>query len=122
MIKKPSRAKARIKRHYRIRNKVNGTPQQPRLAVFRSNKHIYAQLIDDTASITLVAASTMEADIASKLENTANIQAASAVGEAIAKKALDKGITEVVFDRGGYVYHGKVQALADAAREAGLKF
>ena len=122
MIKKPSRAKARIKRHYRIRNKVNGTQQQPRLAVFRSNKHIYAQIIDDTASITLVAASTMEADIASKLENTANIQAASAVGEAIAKKALDKGITEVVFDRGGYVYHGKVQALADAAREAGLKF
>ena len=122
MIKKPSRAKARIKRHYRIRNKVNGTQQQPRLAVFRSNKHIYAQLINDTAGVTIAAASTMEADIASKLENTANIQAASAVGEAIAKKAIDKGVTEVVFDRGGYVYHGKVQALADAAREAGLKF
>ena len=92
MINKPSRAAARNKRHYRIRNKINGTAQVPRLAVFRSNKHMYAQLIDDVA------------------------------GHTIAKKALDKGITEVVFDRGGYVYHGKVQALADAAREAGLQF
>ena len=122
MIKKPSRAVARVKRHYRIRNKVNGTAQQPRLAVFRSNQHIYAQIIDDVAGNTLVAASTMESEIASKLESTSNIEAACAVGEAIAKKALEKGITEVVFDRGGFVYHGKIKALADAAREAGLQF
>lgn len=122
MIKKPSRAVARVKRHYRIRNKVNGTAQQPRLAVFRSNKHIYAQIIDDVAKNTIVAASTMEADIASKLAHTSTVEAAKVVGEAVAKKALDKGITEVVFDRGGYVYHGKVKALADAAREAGLQF
>lgn len=122
MINKPSRAAARNKRHYRIRNKINGTAQIPRLAVFRSNKHMYAQLIDDVAGHTIAAASTMEADIASKLEYTSTIEGAKAVGEAIAKKALDKGITEVVFDRGGYVYHGKVQALADAAREAGLQF
>jgi large subunit ribosomal protein L18 len=122
MIKKPSRAASRVKRHYRIRNKVNGTAQAPRLAVFRSNKHMYAQLIDDVAGTTLVAASTMESDIASKLEATSNIEAAKAVGEAIAKKAIEKGITEAVFDRGGYIYHGKVQALAEAAREAGLQF
>ena len=122
MINKPSRAAARNKRHYRIRNKVNGTAQTPRLAVFRSNKHMYAQLIDDVAGNTIAAASTLESDIASKLEFTSTIEGAKAVGEAIAKKALEKGITEVVFDRGGYVYHGKVQALADAAREAGLQF
>ncbi len=122
MINKPSRAAARNKRHYRIRNKVNGTAQTPRLAVFRSNKHMYAQLIDDVAGNTIAAASTLESDIASKLEFTSTIEGAKAVGEAIAKKALEKGITEVVFDRGGYIYHGKVQALADAAREAGLQF
>lgn len=122
MIRKPSRADARVKRHYRIRNKVNGTAQQPRLAVFRSNKHMYAQIIDDVAGNTLVAASTMEAAIASKVKFTSTVEAAQAVGEAIAKKALDKGIKEVVFDRGGYIYHGKVKALADAAREAGLQF
>ncbi len=122
MINKPSRAAARIKRHYRIRNKVKGTAQTPRLAVFRSNKHMYAQLIDDVAGVTLAAASTMEAEIAGKLESTSNIEAAQAVGEAIAKKAVEKGITEAVFDRGGYVYHGKVAALAEAAREAGLQF
>ncbi len=122
MINKPSRAAARNKRHYRIRNKVNGTAQTPRLAVFRSNKHMYAQLIDDVAGNTIAAASTLESDIASKIEFTSTIEGAKAVGEAIAKKALEKGITEVVFDRGGYIYHGKVQALADAAREAGLQF
>ena len=122
MINKPSRAAARVKRHYRIRNKVSGTAQQPRLAVFRSNKHIYAQIIDDVAGNTLVAASTLEADIASKVEYTSTVEAAKAVAEAIAKKAMDKGITEVVFDRGGYIYHGKIQALAEAAREAGLQF
>lgn len=122
MISKPSRAAARVKRHYRIRNRVSGTAQQPRLAVFRSNKHIYAQIIDDAAGNTIVAASTLEADIASKIEHTSTVEAAKIVGEAIAKKAMDKGITEVVFDRGGYIYHGKIQALADAAREAGLQF
>lgn len=122
MINKPSRAEARVKRHYRIRNKISGTAQQPRLAVFRSNQHMYAQIIDDTAGKTLAAASTLESDIKSKLEFTSTIEGAKAVGEAIAKKALEKGIDEVVFDRGGYVYHGKIQALADAAREAGLKF
>lgn len=122
MINKPSRATARIKRHQRIRNKISGTAQKPRLAVFRSNKHMYAQLIDDASSCTLVAASTMEGDVASKLEHTSTVEAAKAVGEAIAKKAVEKGITEAVFDRGGFVYHGKIKALADAAREAGLKF
>ena len=120
MINKPNRAAARVKRHYRIRNHVKGTAARPRLAVFRSNKHMYAQIIDDVAQHTLVAASTMEAEIASKVENT--VAAAAAVGEAVAKKAIEKGITEVVFDRGGFVYQGKVQALAEAAREAGLKF
>ena len=122
MISKPSRAAAHVKRHYRIRNKVSGTALRPRLAVFRSNKHIYAQVIDDIAGNTLVAASTMEAEIASKVEHTSTVEAAKAVGEAIAKKSMDKGITEVVFDRGGYIYHGKNQALAEAAREAGLQF
>lgn len=122
MINKPSRAAAREKRHCRIRNHVKGTAERPRLAVFRSNKHMYAQIIDDTKHHTLAAASTVEADVASKVEFTSTVAAAAAVGEAIAKKALDKGITEVVFDRGGFVYHGKVKALADAAREAGLKF
>ena len=122
MIKKASRAEARIKRHYRIRNKINGTAQKPRLAVFRSNKHMYAQIIDDVCGNTLVSASTMESDIASKVEFTSTVAAAEAVGTAIAKKAIEKGITEVVFDRGGFVYHGKIKALAEAAREAGLKF
>ncbi|MBQ7241759.1 MAG: 50S ribosomal protein L18 [Firmicutes bacterium] len=122
MINKPSRAVARNKRHYRIRNKVQGTAAKPRLAVFRSNNHIYAQIIDDTVGNTIAASSTLEAEVAGKVENTSNIEAAKAVGEAVAKKALDKGISEVVFDRGGYIYHGRVAALADAARQAGLKF
>ncbi|MBR1443408.1 MAG: 50S ribosomal protein L18 [Firmicutes bacterium] len=122
MIRKQSRAIAREKRHFRIRNNVKGTAERPRLAVFRSNQHIYAQIIDDTIGNTLAAASTMEADVKSKVEKTSNIDAAKAVGEAVARKALDKGINTVVFDRGGYVYHGKVKALADAAREAGLQF
>ncbi len=122
MINKPSRAAARVKRHYRIRNHISGTAQRPRLAVFRSNKHMYAQLIDDVAGVTLAAASTMESDVASKVEFTSTVAAAAVVGEVIAKKAVEKGITEVVFDRGGFVYHGKVKALADAAREAGLQF
>lgn len=122
MIRKPSRAVARAKRHYRLRNNISGTAERPRLAVFRSNMHIYAQVIDDTVGNTICAASTMEADIKGKLEHTNDVEAAKAVGAAVAKKALEKGINEVVFDRGGYVYHGKVQALADAAREAGLQF
>jgi large subunit ribosomal protein L18 len=122
MIRKPSRQAAREKRHYRLRNTLAGTAEKPRLAVFRSNSHIYAQIIDDTVGHTLVCASTMEKAIKTQLESTANVDAAKAVGTAVAKKALEKGISTVVFDRGGYVYHGKVQALADAAREAGLQF
>jgi large subunit ribosomal protein L18 len=122
MIHKLSRSKAREKRHYRQRRHLSGTPDRPRLAVFRSNKHIYAQIIDDAAGHTLAAASTMEKAIAANMEKTSNVEAARAVGEAVAKKAIDKGISMVVFDRAGYIYHGKVQALAEAAREAGLQF
>jgi large subunit ribosomal protein L18 len=122
MTSKPSRAAARAKRHYRLRNNISGTAERPRLAVFRSNMHIYAQIIDDAAGNTICAASTVEADIKASVEKTNNVEAAKAVGTAVAKKALEKGITEVVFDRGGFVYHGKIQALADAAREAGLQF
>ena len=122
MVSKKSRSEVRIKKHNRLRNRFAGTPDCPRLAVFRSNKHIYAQVIDDSEGRTLVAASTLEKEIKASLENTDDTAAAAAVGTAIAKKALDKGITQVVFDRGGYIYHGKVQALADAAREAGLDF
>ncbi len=122
MITKANRKVARVKRHERIRNKISGTPEQPRLAVFRSNKHIYAQIIDDAAGNTLVAASTVEAEVKAAVEKTDNVDAAKAVGTAIAKKALDKGIKDVVFDRGGFIYHGKIAALAEAAREAGLNF
>ena len=121
MIKKPSRASLRQKRHRRVRVRVSGTSQKPRLCVYRSLKHIYAQLIDDTSQRTLVACSTLE-DQFKDLEGKDTVQGARAVGEAIAKKALEKGITEVVFDRNGYKYHGRVAALAEAAREAGLKF
>lgn len=122
MITKPSRSKAREKRHYRLRNKINGSALKPRLAVFRSNSHIYAQLIDDVAGHTLAAASTMEKSLAESLKSTSDVEAAKIIGAEIGKRAVEKGITEVVFDRGGYVYHGKVKALADAAREAGLNF
>ncbi|MDR1665364.1 MAG: 50S ribosomal protein L18 [Clostridiales bacterium] len=124
MIYKKSRTEAREKRHYKMRNYLSGTSEQPRLAVYRSNKHIYAQVIDDTAGHTLVSASTMDKSLveSDKLKSTSNIEAAKAVGKAIAKKAVDKGIETVVFDRGGYIYHGKVQALAEAARENGLRF
>lgn len=122
MIRKASRAEARVKRHYRLRNKISGTAAKPRLAVFRSNNHIYAQIIDDTIGNTLCAASTMEADVKAKLSKTNDVEAAKVVGEAVAKKAIEKGINTVVFDRGGYIYQGKIQALADAAREAGLQF
>ena len=122
MIKKPARKIARKKRHLRIRNRVSGTPCAPRLSVFRSNKHMYAQIIDDVAGHTLVAASTKEKELVAKLEKTSDKDAAKAVGTLIGKKALELGIKKVVFDRSGYIYQGKVQTLADAAREAGLEF
>jgi len=123
VIKKPSRAKARQKRHYKLRRYLVGTAQRPRLSVFRSNKHIFAQIIDDDAGHTITSASTVTADFKGlKLDSSSNLEAAKAVGTEIAKKAKEKGIETIVFDRGGYLYHGKVKALADAAREAGLKF
>ena len=118
MINKKSRSIARAKRHARVRAKISGTSTCPRLSVFRSNANISAQIIDDTNGTTLVSSSSL----ALKLENSSNIEAAGKVGTDIAKKALEKNITNVVFDRGGYVYHGRVKALAEAAREAGLKF
>ncbi|MDO4622665.1 MAG: 50S ribosomal protein L18 [Eubacteriales bacterium] len=122
MIKKVSRAQVRQKKHRRMRNHIAGTSARPRLSVFRSNEHIYAQIIDDSIGKTLVAASTTQADVKAELQKTNDIEAAKYVGTVIGKKAVEAGIEEVVFDRGGYIYHGKVQALADAAREAGLKF
>jgi len=122
MVNKKSRSEVRKKKHARLRNRFAGTAQRPRLAVFRSNNHIYAQIIDDTVSNTLVSASTLEKEIKAELEKTNNVEAAACVGTVIAKKALEKGITTVVFDRGGFIYHGKVKALAEAAREAGLEF
>ena len=112
MIKKASRAEIREKKHRRLRHHLNGTATTPRLAVFRSNKHIYAQIIDDSVGKTLVSASTLQKDV----------KAAAYLGTVIGKKAVEAGIESVVFDRGGYIYHGKIKALADAAREAGLKF
>ena len=119
MIKRPDTRGARIKRHKRVRGKISGTAERPRLSVFRSESNIYAQIIDDVAGNTLVAASSVEKGFEG---NGGNIEAAKKVGAMIAERALAKGIEEVVFDRGGYVYHGRVQALAEGAREAGLKF
>lgn len=122
MVRKESRAKVRENKHRRLRNRISGTAERPRLAVFRSNNHMYAQIIDDTVGNTIVSASTLDKDVKGAVEKTNNVDAAAQVGTVIAKRALEKGITTVVFDRGGYIYHGKVQALADAAREAGLTF
>ena len=122
MVSKESRQKVRVKKHMRIRNRFSGTAERPRLAVFRSNNHMYAQIIDDTVGNTLVAASTLEKEIKAELEKTNNVDAAAYLGTVIAKRAMEKGITEVVFDRGGFIYQGKIAALAEAAREAGLKF
>ena len=122
MINKESKSKIRAKKHMRIRNRFSGTAERPRLAVFRSNNHMYAQIIDDTVGNTLVSASTVQKEVKAELEKTNNVDAAAYLGKVIAKKALDKGITTVVFDRGGFIYQGKVKALADAAREAGLEF
>ena len=122
MVSKKSRSEVRRKKHLRIRNRFSGTSTKPRLSVFRSYNHMYAQIIDDTVGNTLVSASTLQKDVKAELEKTNNVEAAGYLGKVIAKKALDKGIEEVVFDRGGFLYHGKIKALADAAREAGLKF
>ncbi|MFC5540826.1 MAG: 50S ribosomal protein L18 [Bacilli bacterium] len=119
MITKLDKNKVRKKRHARVRTKVHGTPERPRLNVYRSNKHIYAQIIDDVAGHTLVSASTLEKGFEGPGSNK---EAAAKVGELIAKRALEKNITSVVFDRGGYLYHGRVKALAEAARENGLQF
>ncbi|ACK42277.1 MULTISPECIES: 50S ribosomal protein L18 [Dictyoglomus] len=122
MIIKRSRKELRRIRHLRIRKKITGTPERPRLAVYKSLRYIYAQIIDDTKGHTLVAASSLEKELRSQLKSTKNIEAAKLVGEVIAKRALEKGIKRVVFDRGGFLYHGKVKALADSARAAGLEF
>ena len=121
MISKKSKSEIRQKKHERLRNRISGTAERPRLCVFRSNNHMYAQIIDDTVGHTLCAASTLDKS-AKDLENTDTIEAAAFVGKEIAAKALEKGIKAVVFDRGGFIYHGKVEALAQAAREAGLEF
>jgi len=122
MFKKEARTKIREKKHLKIRNRFSGTPERPRLSVFRSNTNMYVQIIDDTVGNTLVAASTLDKDVKAQLKFTDNVEAAALLGKVIAQKALDKGIKTVVFDRGGFIYHGKVQALAEAAREAGLEF
>lgn len=122
MVSKKSRTAVRENKHRKLRNRFSGTAQRPRLAVFRSNNHMYAQIIDDVVGKTLVSASTLEKDVKAELEKTNNIDAATYLGTVIAKKALEKGITTVVYDRGGFIYQGKVKALAEAAREAGLVF
>ena len=122
MVSKESRQEIRVKKHMRIRNRFSGTAERPRLAVFRSNNHMYAQIIVDTVGNTLVSASTLEKEIKAELEKTNNVDAAAYLGTVIAKRALEKGISEVVFDRGGFIYQGKIAALAEAAREAGLQF
>lgn len=122
MINKKSKNESRQKRHSRIRNKVVGTAERPRLNVFRSLNHIYAQIIDDTTGTTLVSASTLDESIKGKLKNCGNIAGSKAVGELVANRALEKGIKLVVFDRGGYIYHGRIKELAEAARNAGLEF
>ncbi|WP_097027215.1 50S ribosomal protein L18 [Clostridium peptidivorans] len=119
MINKQGRQEARVRRHIRVRKKVFGTPEMPRLAVYRSEKNIYAQIVDDINGVTLVSASSLEKEFNAVGSNK---EGAKLVGESVAKKALEKGITKVVFDRGGYIYHGRVQQLAEGAREAGLQF
>ena len=122
MVSKRSRQEARVKKHMKTRNRFSGTAERPRLSVFRSNNHMYAQIIDDVAGTTLVAASTLEKEVKGELNKTNDVEAAAYIGTLVAKRAIEKGIKEVVFDRGGFIYQGKVQALADAAREAGLEF
>ena len=122
MVSKKSREVVRQTKHRRLRNTLSGTADRPRLAVYRSNNPMYAQIIDDTVGNTLVSASTLDKEVKADLEKTNNVEAAAKLGTVIAKKALDKGISTVVFDRGGFIYQGKIAALADAAREAGLEF
>ncbi|GFN36915.1 50S ribosomal protein L18 [Tepidimicrobium xylanilyticum] len=122
MLKKVSRNEMRKNRHLRIRKKVYGTPERPRLNVYKSNNHIYAQIIDDIKGHTLASASTLDKELRGELNSTKNVEAAKLVGQLIGRRALEKGIKEVVFDRGGYIYHGKIKELAEGAREAGLKF
>lgn len=122
MVSKKSRTEVRVNKHRKLRNRFSGTAERPRLAVFRSNNHMYAQVIDDTVGKTLVSACTLQKDVKEGLEKTNNVEAAAKLGTVIAKKALEKGINTVVFDRGGFIYQGKVKALAEAAREAGLEF
>ena len=122
MVSKKSRTEVRENMHRKLRNRFSGTAERPRLAVFRSNNHMYAQIIDDTVGKTLVSASTLQKEVKAELEKTNNVDAAAYLGTVIAKRALEKNITTVVFDRGGFIYQGKIQALADAAREAGLEF
>jgi len=122
MITKEDRNEARLRRHLRVRKRISGTALRPRLNVYRSNQHIYAQLIDDVKGVTLVSASTVDKELRTAVENGGTVEAAHAVGQLVAKRALDKGFSTVVFDRGGFLYHGRVKALADAAREAGLQF
>ena len=122
MISKVDKNKARKIRHLRVRKKIKGTAERPRLNVFRSAKHMYAQIIDDEKGVTLASASTVDKELRGQISNGGNVEAAQKVGELVAKRALEKGIKQVVFDRGGYLYHGRVRALADAAREAGLDF
>ena len=122
MLKKADKNANRLQRHKRVRRKITGTTQRPRLCVFRSSNNIYAQIIDDANRVTLTAASSLDAEVKGAVNHGGNKEAAKMVGEMIAKRAIEKGITEVVFDRGGYLYHGRVQVLAEAAREAVLKF
>ena len=122
MVSKKSRTEVRVKKHNKIRNRFSGTTERPRLAVFRSNNHMYAQIIDDTVGNTLVSASTLEKDVKAELKKTNDVEAAAYLGTVIAKRAIEKGINAVVFDRGGFIYQGKIAALAEAAREAGLDF
>ena len=122
MVSKTNRSEVRVNKHRKLRNRFSGTAERPRLAVFRSNNHMYAQIIDDTVGNTLVAASTLEKEVKAELEKTNNVDAAAYLGTVIAKKAIEQGINTVVFDRGGFIYQGKIKALADAAREAGLEF
>jgi len=122
MVSKKSRSEVRVNKHRKLRNRFSGTAERPRLAVFRSNNHMYAQIIDDTVGKTLVSASTVQKEVKAELEKTNNVDAAAYLGTVIAKKAIEAGITTVVFDRGGFIFQGKIKALADAAREAGLEF
>ncbi len=122
MGKTANKVLARIRRHRRVRKEIFGTPEKPRLCVFRSSKHIYAQIVDDLVGKTLVSASTMDSELKGKVKSGGNVKAAKLVGALLAKRALSKSIEKIVFDRGGYLFHGRIKALADAAREGGLSF